>query len=616
MREGSRRGQQRLTPGGTDLLIVATVAVAAVVTGLAAANRDLERSGLAIALALAGLLAPVVAGMFAIRHDRAPGFGRLLIVLGLAWGATGLANAGSSLLFSAGRVAGWLTIVLILYVLLAYPYGRLVARRDKLIVAAAAALVALLYLPTALLDPSYPVPAPWGTCVDECPTNAFALADGDSAVLQAMTAIRWPAAMALFVAASLSIVARMWRASGLQRRGMLPVAVVAVATLLIDATFLVLRAVDAPEGLVVSSAAVAASVVPLVSVGFLVSMLRWRLRTAAALEHVTLRTASLAGPEQLERELRAALADPDLRLYLREDGISDWTDTSGARVAPPASKVGTVEVRDQGGSLCAMIVCDPEIARPGLTESLGGLVLGACERWRLRRALSASLTDLAASRRRLATAADAERRRIERDLHDGAQQRLIALRLRLAALEDTMDDERTAALVRELGDGIEAAIDEVRSLARGIYPSLLTDAGPIAALHALAFTSPLPIRVAAAGVGRHPEHLESAVYFCCLEAIQNAIKHAPGASRIDVALIESDGYLRFEVQDDGSGFQGPPNGGHGFVNMADRVAAFGGTLTVDGGGSTGARITGVVPLAPVPFGSSTAASAASQRPEG
>ena len=206
--------------------------------------------------------------------------------------------------------------------------------------------------------------------------------------------------------------------------------------------------------------------------------------------------------------------------------------------------------------------------------------------------------ELQASRARIVAAADAERRRIERDLHDGAQQRLtsLAIRLRLAA-EVAGPDAELASLLAELGTEVHDTAQELRRLAHGIYPPLLRDSGLAAALSAASRHSPLPTTVQAASLGRYPVGVEAAVYFCCLEALQNAGKHAGEGATVCVRVREDPGTLMFEVADDGAGFDAGSHGlGAGFLNMADRLGAFGGGLRVDSAPGRGTRVTGTVPV--------------------
>jgi signal transduction histidine kinase len=206
--------------------------------------------------------------------------------------------------------------------------------------------------------------------------------------------------------------------------------------------------------------------------------------------------------------------------------------------------------------------------------------------------------ELRRSRARIVASADAERRRVERDLHDGAQQHLVALAVNLRLTRDmvTDDPETATAMIDQLADEVRATIQELRDLAHGIYPPLLADSGLGEALRAAGRRSPLAVSVSADGTGRYGLDVESALYFCCLEALQNAAKHAAGAT-VRVRLWEESGGLLFDVTDDGPGFDvALARGGHGYTNMADRLGAIGGTVRWDSAPGQGTTISGSVPL--------------------
>jgi signal transduction histidine kinase len=206
---------------------------------------------------------------------------------------------------------------------------------------------------------------------------------------------------------------------------------------------------------------------------------------------------------------------------------------------------------------------------------------------------------LRASRARVVSAADAERRRIERDLHDGAQQQLVALcaNLRLARELAGSDPPQATALLEQLGSDITTALEELRELAHGIYPPLLADRGLAEALSAVAARSPLRTRVDTLGLSRYPPQVEATVYFCCLEALQNAGKHAGEAASATVRVLEKEGGLVFEVADDGAGFD-PAAGewGGGLTNMTDRLGAIGGSVKIESSPTGGTRVAGTIPL--------------------
>ena len=201
---------------------------------------------------------------------------------------------------------------------------------------------------------------------------------------------------------------------------------------------------------------------------------------------------------------------------------------------------------------------------------------------------------LAESRDRLAVAGDAERRRVERDLHDGAQQRLVEVRIRLRFAEELIERDPASVhdAMSELDAELQACIEDIRSLAAGIYPSVLADFGLAAALRSLARRSPIQVRVESEDTGRCRPEVEAAVYFCCSEAVQNAVKH--GATAVVISL-EHDRDLRFAVHDDGPGFlPAQARSGHGIANMRDRIDAVHGTVDVRSTPGRGTSVVGTV----------------------
>ena len=202
------------------------------------------------------------------------------------------------------------------------------------------------------------------------------------------------------------------------------------------------------------------------------------------------------------------------------------------------------------------------------------------------------------SRARIVASGDAERRRVERNLHDGAQQHLVALAVNLRLARDIIVDDPDAGLdmLDELAGEVQETIQELRELAHGIYPPLLVDSGLVEALRAAANRNPLPVAIVAEGIGRYGSETEAAVYFCCLEALQNAAKHAHDA-HVEVRLWEESGGLLFTVSDDGPGFDVErAQRGHGYVNMADRLGAIGGTVRWESEIGRGSQVRCSVPL--------------------
>ncbi|MEA2507191.1 MAG: hypothetical protein QOH48_1809 [Actinomycetota bacterium] len=262
-----------------------------------------------------------------------------------------------------------------------------------------------------------------------------------------------------------------------------------------------------------------------------------------------------------------------------------------------------IAVRHQGELLGALTVTKPagEPLSPAEEKLLTDLALQAGLVLRnvgLTSELLQRLEELKASRQRLVAAQDQERRRLERDLHDGAQQHLVALKMRLALAQRLAerDPGRTEQLIANLEEEAGEALDTLRDLARGIYPPLLADQGLVAALEAQARKATMPVQVHAERVVRYPQEIEAAVYFCCLEALQNVAKYA-SARHARVILDQRDGALVFSVTDDGRGFDPSTAAkGSGTQNMADRVAAMGGSLTVDSTPNEGTVVTGTLPV--------------------
>ena len=276
--------------------------------------------------------------------------------------------------------------------------------------------------------------------------------------------------------------------------------------------------------------------------------------------------------------------------------------TSDAQLPAFGAATRAIAVRHTDELLGAITIEKPRnepvsAAEDRLLEHLAsqaGLVL---RNVRLTAELQASIDDLRASRRRLVKAQDEERRRIERNLHDGAQQQLVALTVQLTLLEDSAKDPgEVSQMAGQLRARLHAALDDLRALARGIYPPLLADQGLGAALRAQASKAPLPVGIEADSIGRYPPDVEAAVYFCTLEALQNVAKYAR-ASQATVALSCPDGHLEFTITDDGGGFDTTTaTDGTGLQGMADRLAAVGGALRIHSAPGLGTTISGTLPV--------------------
>jgi signal transduction histidine kinase len=288
-------------------------------------------------------------------------------------------------------------------------------------------------------------------------------------------------------------------------------------------------------------------------------------------------------------ELRPAAAWP------RGVRRSPAARTSG-RDLPALDDVSlSVAVRDEGELLGALSITKGTADPVNATEEqlVDDLALQAGLVLRNARLVE----DLRASRQRLVAAQDQERRRIERNIHDGAQQQLVALQVkqRLAEQVAERDPSKAKELLGQLQAETAQALQDLRDLARGIYPPLLADEGLAAALESQARKAPMPVRVHADAAGRFPQEVEATVYFCCLEALQNAAKYAD-ASDVRISLEASADGLRFEVADDGAGFDAASTPrGSGLQNMEDRLEAIGGRLEILASPGAGTTLRGEIP---------------------
>jgi signal transduction histidine kinase len=306
---------------------------------------------------------------------------------------------------------------------------------------------------------------------------------------------------------------------------------------------------------------------------------------------------------RIARVLGEGVGAARARVWLRVDDeltpVATWPDG----VIADANDDLTVKVRHQGEWLGALSVTMPandpmDPTKERLMSDLAGQAGVVLRNVHLTAELRARIDDLQAAQKRLVAAQDDERRRLERNIHDGAQQQLVALSVKMRLADGYLD--RDPARVREILTQMQSdtndALEDLRDLARGIYPPLLADKGLAAALEAQARKGPIPVEVQAAGLGRYPQEVEAAAYFSCLEALQNVAKYA-AASAATVRLSDGKGQLRFEVTDDGVGFD--PFGvgyGTGLQGIADRLGALKGVLQVNSSEGMGTTVVGTIPF--------------------
>lgn len=576
-------------------VLAAGLATAALVIGLSV--DPLRPLGVvrAVAEALAIALS-VAAGLYALRRTQSAPFARLLVLAGLGFAPVMLAMLDESVPYSIGRAWAWAVLAGIVYLLLAFPVGRLTTRADRWIAGSAFALVLFLYLPTVLFA-EFPVPSPWTGCGSSCPANAFKITTNEPGFASALVSLRDLFGIAVYAAAGTAVALRRTRGSEISRRVHGPVLAVASVYFLVSAAFLALRKASANADVSEVIGLTALVLTPAFVLAFVAGLVRWRIAAISTWRQLS------SGVEAggIRDVLADTLRDPGLEVGYWGGSQRQWIDEDGRPFAlPPEGSVrSATEVTSKGRRVAILVHEDSAGAEMALREVVQGVTLMALAHQRLEAETRASLRDLSESRSRILAAIDRDRLRIERDLHDGAQQRLIALKIAAdrGAQSTGSDVGESAAIFERIGSDATAALDEVRALARGVYPALLVDHGLTEALRDAASRSAVPAEVRTQGVRRYPQEVEAAVYFCCLEALQNAEKHA-GASSITIDLI-GNGELRFEVRDDGIGFESAgEQAGAGLGNMSDRVEAVGGKLRIDSVPGAGTRVAGRVPMLP------------------
>lgn len=571
---------------------VAGFAVGVVVAFVVAHSEHTTARGAFVAVSLVLGWSFIGTGLYA--WDRRPenGTGGLMVAVGFAWFIQPLGSVNSALLFTAALVVVNTFYAVLIHLLLAFPSGRLRTRRDRRLAGAAYFTAVGLQVP-----PLFFFETPNRFC-DNCPENLLGVMHSELTT-QLLSMLQAAPAIAIFVTAAV-IVIRRWRAArGSARAALAPVVWAGVAMLAM-ASLQVAAGVALQEGatqIFFFAVLLAMAAVPY---GFLVGLLRSRISRAAAVSGLVER---LGGGLESDRELRDALADavgdPQLALtyWLPED--ERWVDSAGERVPDPTrlGHVATTMVQREGRTVAAL-VHDPRLKdQPELLETVTAAAAIALENQRLEAALRARVEELRTSRARIVEASNAARRRLERDLHDGAQQRLVALALdlRLARSKLASDPAAAAELLDASIGELAQATDELRELARGIHPAVLSDRGLAAALDALATRAPLPVELGSVPSERLPEPVETAAYFVVAEALTNVVKYAQ-ATHAEVSVERGNGTLLVEVRDDGVGGADPATGS-GLRGLADRVAALDGRLEVSSPGGSGTLVRAEVPCA-------------------
>ncbi|WP_088284986.1 sensor histidine kinase [Ideonella sp. A 288] len=569
---------------GLPGLALATVVVTVILEG-----HDAERLLNAAQAGLGLLIVWGVAVAVQVRYPDRP-MGRLLFALATIYVLLAFQASRNPVLFTLARASRPAAEVLLVWIMLSFPSGRLSGRLERTLVISAALAVLLLWVPSAMLSAQFPIAGPMLLCRDDCPRNVLFVAEMPELARALSLSLRVVGAAVLMATAAV-LFNRLRRATPLMRRALAPLLLASIARASVTAIFLVGSGAGSRLAFTATFFAVPLAIA--------LGLLRGRLYTARALQRLVSGLRERPDMHELRRVMADALGDDSLKIAYWIKDRDQWVDAEGLPLALPypSSEQGRAAtlVRDSAGQPVAALVHDVALLEePTLVESVASTMLVALESHRLE-------AELKASSARTASAVEAERHRIERDLHDGAQQRLIALRMKLSVTSRLLqqDPRRVAALVDEMGGDVEAAIADLRAYAHGVVPPLLLERGLAFALAEVAQRSPIPTRTSFGDIGRCDPAIERAVYFCCLEALQNAAKHGGPAATAQVTLQRIADTLHFSVEDDGvvSAGTARATGGQGLANMRERIAAVGGHLAMQSRPDRGFQVTGSVVMA-------------------
>jgi signal transduction histidine kinase len=573
---------RRRLPGVAVALFATTYAVAAVVVPSRATTVPLSTyasaSTTAYAVDLAAGLGLLAAGVLAWAEPRARRLGLLAILAAVAWFGPdweGWREHGPALVRSLGALLTPLFLAVVVHLVLAYPSGRLGGWFARAAVVAVYGVAIVVSLGRALFRDPLLDPYCWRNCRD----NSF-LVHAGSGIAGALDDVWIEATLAIGL---LLVGTAGWRlaiASRPARRGLwpglVPGMVVGAATAAYGVALLRTR-VETPRSAEFMSVFVALSL----SVLALAAGVAWAVlaarRQRATVSRLALELGEAPPPGTLRNALSGALGDPTLEVaYWLPDSLR-FVDGEGRVVKDPGAKPGRAATTiARRGRPVAVVTHEAELLESSeLERELGSALRLAVENERLQAEILAQVEDLRASRARIVETGDAERRRLERDLHDGAQQRLLALfyelRLAMAAAQRDGDHELGTTLASVSAE-TDAALDELRDLAHGIYPAILAEAGLALALETLADAAPLPVELGAVPRERYGSAVETAAYVAVTEAIEDASRRQ--ATFASVQMTREDDQLVVTVHDDGTARRAD------LVHVADRIGALGGALDI------------------------------------
>jgi signal transduction histidine kinase len=573
-------------------LLIALVALASGVGSallVLASDRELSPAAVSAVLALVVGWAYIGSGLIARRQQPENRLGAVMVFIGFAWFVTFLADSNDSLIFTLGTVLEDLYLLGFVYLVLAFPTGRLRGKLDVGLFATAIFIATLVEFAWLLFADSH------SQICSDCPSNALEITRNDT-VADALLQSQRTVGVVLSVFTVVLLVRRWRRASPPERHAGAPVLWAGSAMFAALAFSVANDIFDHPLG--PGPAWTRSLVFASIPIAVLAVLLQRRL-ARGAVAGLVVELGESATAVDLREALGRALGDPSLEVAYWVPATARYVDSSGRPVELPRPETGraaTVVARE--GETIAALIHDPALAENSeLVQSVCAAAALTLENARLQAELRARLAELQASRARLVEATESERRRIERDLHDGTQQRLVSIAMSLGLAESKLAADRPAVepVLREAREALAVALDELRELTQGIRPAILVERGLAAALDDLSRRAGLPVRLSVGVSGRLPEQVESAAYFVASEALTNAAKHSH-ASEVRLAAYQHEASLVLEVVDDGIG-GAVSAGGSGLRGLADRVEALGGRLTVSSPPGRGTSLRAELPCA-------------------
>jgi signal transduction histidine kinase len=569
-------------------LALAGIAAGGAIAALGATSDHLDLRALSVTLLVANGWGFIGVGLYAWWRRPENRFGALMVLAGFLSFVAALAVSDIPLAFTLGAALSVLYLAVIVHLLLAFPSGRLEAKSDRDLV------IGTYVVATVVVIPSFLFTDFQSHDCDDCPNNVLLVENSETAVnvIDVLTSL---AGIVLVFELGRTLWRRWRDAAPRQRHALAPVLVAGVIA------SVALGVALAGELVGITPVADLFELVGVVGIAavpwcFLVGLVRSAATRVGAVGGVVGSLGASSRPDEVRQTLADGLGDPTLALAFWIPETGGYVDDEGREFALPDQLERGITPVELDGRRVAALIHDPALLdEPELVRAVADAAALALERARLDAELRAKLEELRASRTRIVEAGYAAARRLERDLHDGAQQRLVSLALELRMVEDRMADDpsEAARLLADAREELGQVMDELRDFARGLHPGVLSTRGLDAALEALAARAPLPVEVRGRLDERLPERVEAAAYYVVAEALTNVAKYAE-AERAWIEVARLNGDLVVEVGDDGRG-GADPAAGTGLRGLRDRLAALDGSLEVESARGGGTRVRAAIP---------------------